>query len=196
MKVVLLYSGGLDSTVLLYSLLNDGHEPHCVTMDYQQRHAREIGAAAAITAELGIGHEIISIDPSIFGSTVLTNHGSANLIVPNRNAVLLSTAGAIALRDDRDAVAIACHGGDHDIWPDCRPPFMDAVQQMLFACDDRRIHLLRPFIRSTKLDIVKMGMKLGVPFDKSWTCYAGKDEPCGICVACIGRREALFLAGA
>lgn len=193
-KTVLLFSGGLDSTVMLYDLLNQGHEVQALCVDYGQSHRREMDSAKAITDKLDVRMETTQLDSKLFTGSLLT--GSAdNVVVPNRNAVLLSIAGSVAVRDGLDAVGIACHGGDYLLWPDCRPIFMDAMQQVLFKCDERQISLLRPFIRQTKIDIVRLGHSLGVPFEMTWTCYTGGDEPCGTCVSCVGRREAFLLAG-
>jgi 7-cyano-7-deazaguanine synthase len=194
-KVVLCFSGGLDSTTLLYRLQADGHEVSCVGFDYGQSHVREMAAAKDLAAARNARFEIVTLDASVFGSTVLTGSESANLIIPNRNAIFLSLAAAIAIRDGARAVAIGCHSGDHEIWPDCRSAFLDAMAQVLFVCHTHRIQLLRPFVRMTKLDVVRQALNLGVPVEATWTCYKGADEPCGVCVACIGRREALFLAG-
>lgn len=145
-----------------------------------------------------VPYETVNIDASVFGVTALTGEGArtSEVIVPNRNAIFLSMATGLAIRDGADAVAIGCHGGDHDIWPDCRVPFLDAMAQVLLVCHTRRIQLLRPFVRMTKLDVTRQALQLGVPIGETWTCYRGGETPCGICVACVGRREALFLAGA
>jgi 7-cyano-7-deazaguanine synthase len=195
MKIVLLYSGGLDSTTMLYEYLQQGHHVHCLAVDYGQTHIREVSAAYAIATEHGCTHELVDIDPAPFSGNSLTT-GGVGVVVPNRNMFFLSIAAAVALRDGYDAVAIGCNASDYDLWPDCRPKFLDAMQAALFACDNRQITLLRPYVRETKLDIVKRALAAGVPIERTWSCYAGGTAPCGECEACVGRREALFLAGA
>jgi 7-cyano-7-deazaguanine synthase len=193
-KMVLLFSGGLDSTVLLYDLINQGHYVQALCVDYGQSHRREMESAVAITDKLNIRLETTALDPALFTGSLLTG-SDENVIVPNRNAVLISLAGAVAVRDGLDYVAIACQAGDYALWPDCRPNFMEAMFNALSRCDPRQIKLLYPFVRKTKLDIVRLGYSLGVPFELTWTCYAGGESPCGTCVACLGRREAFLLAG-
>lgn len=109
--VVLLYSGGLDSTVLLYDLLAQGHTVTALCAYYGQHHRKEVECARSITADLGVPFEVTILDRRLFAGSSLTDD-SSSVVVPNRNAVLISLAGALAVRDGADAVAIACHGGD------------------------------------------------------------------------------------
>lgn len=129
MKTILCYSGGLDSTTLLYQLQYEGHEVHCVGFDYGQSHRKEMDVAKKLAEARDVPYETVNIDASVFGVTALTGEGArtSEVIVPNRNAIFLSMATGLAIRDGADAVAIGCHGGDHDIWPDCRVPFLDAM---------------------------------------------------------------------
>ncbi len=190
-RCVLAYSGGLDSTVLLYKLIDEGYEVTPLAFDYGQTHVKELGAAHRICADLGIELiEAVLPDAPFRGSSLTEGEG---VVVPNRNMVFLALAGALAESIGASEVAFAVQAGDYDTWPDCRPAFAEAMFTALQKATEGRVRLLYPFIRKTKLDIVKIGLRLSVPFDLTWSCYAGGDEPCGECPACLGRREALFL---
>lgn len=191
--IVLCYSGGIDSTVLLYDLLAQGEQVLAVGFAYGQTHRRELVAAEAICRELSVPFEQVQL-PVLAGSS-LTGSG-ADIVVPNRNMTMIAVAGAIAIRADARAVAIACHQGDHALFPDCRGPFLDACSEALMHASGRRIRLLKPFCYRSKLEIVYRGLQLGVPFERTWSCYEGGAEPCGECLACRERREALLVGGA
>jgi len=208
MKVVLIYSGGLDSTTLLYHLRHEGHELRCLGIDYGQRHRRELASGKAICAPLGIEYRIAdlsSIRPLLAGSALTgdadipaghyTEQRMQQTVVPNRNMILLSVAIGWAVSLKYDAVAYAAHAGDHTIYPDCRPAFAEAMARAAGVCDWRPIKLHCPFIDKSKADLVRRGAELGVPFEKTWSCYRGGELHCGRCGTCTERREAFRLAG-
>lgn len=208
MRVVLVYSGGLDSTVLLYHLRGEGHEVRCLSVDYGQRHRRELAAAAALCGALGVEHRIAdlaSLRPLLAGSALTSDvdvpdgHYAADTmkitVVPNRNMILLSVAIGWAVSLRYEAVAYAAHAGDHTIYPDCRPEFGDAMDRAASLCDWRPVRLLRPFVDRTKGEIVRLGAELGVPFGQTWSCYRGGEYHCGACGTCVERREAFANAG-
>ena len=116
-------------------------------------------------------------------------------IVPNRNMILLSLAAGHALSIGFDTVAYAAHAGDHTIYPDCRPEFASAMENALGLADWQKLGLHRPFVDKTKADLVRIGHELGVPFESTWSCYAGRDLHCGRCGTCVERKEAFALAG-
>jgi 7-cyano-7-deazaguanine synthase len=116
-------------------------------------------------------------------------------VVPNRNMLMLAAATAWAISSQYDAVAYACHAGDHIIYPDCRPAFTDAMAQVMSVCDFRPVLLSRPFLHKSKGEIAVLGHQLGVPFRDTWTCYKGEAKPCGVCGACVERAEAFAFAG-
>lgn len=209
MKTVLIYSGGLDSTVLLYSLHKAGHELRTLSVNYGQRHAKELDAAKAITAQLGIEHrvaDLTSLTP-LLGNSSLTDADIAvpeghyaeetmkATVVPNRNMILLSVAAGWAISEKADSVAYAAHSGDHAIYPDCRNEFAEAMDHAIRLADWHEVRLDRPFVKKTKADIVTLGAELDVPFEQTWSCYQGGDIHCGRCGTCIERREAFHLAG-
>jgi len=209
MKTVIVYSGGLDSTVLLYHLRAAGHELHALSVDYGQRHRCELKRAATICAELGIPHptaDLSAIQPLLAGSSLTspgievaeghyTEESMKSTVVPNRNMILLAVATAHALSIQAGQIAYAAHSGDHAIYPDCRNAFADAMAAAIRLADWESVELIRPFVDWTKAGIVRRGAELGVPFAQTWSCYKGGEEHCGRCGTCIERREAFDLVG-
>jgi 7-cyano-7-deazaguanine synthase len=116
-------------------------------------------------------------------------------VVPNRNMVMLAVATAWAVSAKCEAVAYGCHAGDHTIYPDCRPEFTEAMEGAMLLCDFVPVRLDRPFLHMTKGQIARLGVALGVPYEQTWTCYEGADQPCGKCGACQERAEAFAYAG-
>jgi 7-cyano-7-deazaguanine synthase len=119
--------------------------------------------------------------------------------VPNRNAIFLAIAYGAAVAQEAEIVATAVHGGDHFIYPDCRPAFIEAFDAMQkqavegFGHPQLRLHA--PFVHKFKQDIVRIGADLGVPYEKTWSCYEGNAVHCGQCGTCVERKEAFELAG-
>lgn len=208
MKSVVIYSGGLDSTVLLYHLRDAGAELAALSVNYGQRHVREIECARRICTQLDIPHreaDLRSLAP-LLGQNSLTDrdvqvpHGHytedsmKQTVVPNRNMIMLSVATGWAISLKADNVAYAAHSGDHAIYPDCRREFADAVDAAIQLADWHVVKLFRPFVEWSKADIVRRGAELGVPFEQTWSCYEGGSLHCGRCGTCIERREAFLLA--
>jgi 7-cyano-7-deazaguanine synthase len=208
MRCVVLHSGGLDSTVLLYHLRATGADVRALVVNYGQRHRCEISAATVICAQADISHQIIdltSIAP-LLGGSALTDDVPVPMqaydvdslkitVVPNRNMILLSLAAAWAVSLKFDAVAYAAHGGDHEVYPDCRPEFADAMDRALQLCDWHSVRLHQPFVNKSKAEVVSMGASLNVPFEFTWSCYLGGSIHCGQCGTCDERRKAFEIAG-
>jgi 7-cyano-7-deazaguanine synthase len=205
-KVVVLLSGGLDSSVLLGSRVGIGDECRAVSVWYGQRHAIEVDAAKHVSDYYRVPHEVIDLPPSLLAGSALTGGGEVPhghyadesmrvTVVPNRNMLLLAIAGAVAVREGAGAVAYAAHTGDHAVYPDCRPAFADAMGAALSLCGYHPVDLLRPFVRMTKADIVRSGWVNRVPLGLTYSCYEGGDRHCGRCGTCVERREAFALAG-
>lgn len=209
MKAVVLFSGGLDSTVLVHHLLQEKADLKLLSIDYGQRHHKEIISSTQIAESLGIPHFVLSL-PSLgqlLGGSALTDQeislpeghyaeeSMKATVVPNRNMILLSLAAGHAISLKYDTVAYAAHAGDHTIYPDCRPEFADSMAHALTLADWSSINLLRPFVHWSKADLVRHGKKIGVPFEKTWSCYAGGDVHCGKCGTCVERKEAFELVG-
>lgn len=204
MKTILVYSGGMDSTTLLYKLLADGDKVLCLSFDYGQRHKKELLAARKICKKLKTLHktvDITAIKNLVAGSALTSNvkvpeghYQAKNMkatVVPNRNMIFLSFAIAQAVSLKFDRVAIAVHAGDHAIYPDCRPEFIKKMDAVSRIANYEKIAVYAPFLNLTKKQIAKLGAKLKVPFDETWTCYKGLAQPCGKCGACVEREEAL-----
>ena len=199
-KILLILSGGMDSTTLLYHLLEEGHKVEALSFDYLQRHRRELESAKRICELTGVHHEILQI-PSLTGSA-LTHDGEVPhghyaeesmkaTVVPNRNMVMLAHAASTAIARGHDAVAYGCHAGDHTIYPDCRAEFVEVMSQAFKLCDWTQLELVTPFLSWDKGAIARRGAELDVPFELTWTCYEGGEEPCGKCGACVERAEAM-----
>lgn len=205
MKTILVYSGGMDSTTLLYQLLKRGDKVLCISFNYGQRHKKELIAAQKICKSLGAPHKIVDIKnaKNLMAGSSLTSrlrvpegHYKAKTmkitVVPNRNMIFLSLAIAQAVSLKFNRVAIAVHAGDHAIYPDCRPAFIKAMCAAAKAGNYEQIGIYAPFLNITKKQIAKIGHSLGVPYEKTWTCYKGLKKPCGKCGACVERIEAAF----
>lgn len=205
MRIVAIVSGGMDSAVMLYHLLQEGHEVQALTVDYGQRHRREIKSALLVCQMAGVDHRVVDLSrlvPFLRGSSqtdpdvpVPEGHyaepSMRATVVPNRNMLLLATAAAHAIALGFEAVAYGAHAGDHAIYPDCRPAFVQAMKHALGLCHyDGGIKLLVPFVELSKGAVAILGEALGVPFQLTWTCYQGLEKHCGRCGACTERREA------
>ena len=211
-KVVVIASGGMDSATLCYSLKEQGCDLALVTFDYGQRHrAKEIAAAHSIhhlvQARSHAVIDLTSVGRLMTGNAltgdvaVPDGHYEAEsmrvTVVPNRNAIMLSIAFGLAADWGATAVATAVHGGDHHIYPDCRPVFISQFAAMEATALDGVAHvgLLTPFLYWSKADIARHGADLGVPFEWTWSCYKGGEVHCGSCGTCVERRQAFALAG-
>lgn len=209
MKTILILSGGLDSTVLLYKLKAEGRDVKALSINYGQRHSKELEFAKKTCAKLGVEHQIVdlsSLKPLLGGSSqtdanvvVPDGHYAAEnmklTVVPNRNSIMLNVAAAWAISEKADTIAYGAHAGDHQIYPDCREEFVDALNKTLALADWHVVQIERPFIHISKTDVVKLGSKLNVPFVETWSCYKGGEISCGTCGTCYERRESFIEAG-
>ncbi len=210
MKTIVICSGGLDSVSLAHMVAQDHDLTGLISFDYGQRHRKELDYAAACAARLGVRHDIIDLRPvgAVLTGSALTDdldvpdgHYAEDTmrvtVVPNRNAIMLSVAFGAAAARGADAVATAVHGGDHFIYPDCRPAFTQAFEAMQKQALDgyADVSLFTPFVHRSKADIVTEGARCGTPFAETWSCYKGGAVHCGRCGTCVERREAFHLAG-
>jgi len=210
MKTIVICSGGLDSVSLAYKVAAENTLHSLLSFDYGQRHKKELDYAATCAAALGVPHQIIdirTIGASLTGSALTDDidvpdgHYAEDsmkvTVVPNRNAIMLAIAFGVAAAQDADAVATAVHGGDHFIYPDCRPGFIDAFQIMQDQALDgyASVRLHTPFVNGSKADIVTSGAAHNTPFADTWSCYKGGAIHCGRCGTCVERIEAFALAG-
>lgn len=206
---VLIYSGGMDSTTLLYYLLHQNYQIKALSFNYGQRHSKELTAAAAICRRMGVPQETVELTSitGLIGGSSLTDpalpvpeghYHDENMkitVVPNRNMIMLAIAIGHAIALNYATVTYAPHSGDHTIYPDCRPAFVEAMQQVAGLCDWHPVRIFTPFLEMDKGDIAELGQQLGVPFELTWTCYNGRDQHCGKCGACRERREAFVKHG-
>lgn len=214
MSTVVLFSGGMDSTVLLYAMKRAkdgrGDEVIALSFDYGQRHRKELMSAKLITQALGVEHKQVKLDANLFKGSALTDVSTTHkipqgkkwddpeqtaTIVPNRNAVMLTQAYALAYSRGIRHVAWAAHAGDAAIYPDCREEFAERFERMQESALAVRIRLERPFIDIDKSGIVQVGLGLNVPFELTWTCYVGGTMACGYCGSCMERLAAFRANG-
>jgi 7-cyano-7-deazaguanine synthase len=205
-KAVLIYSGGMDSFTLLHHILASGlarSDIATLTFNYGQKHVKEVEYAKHVCAELGIEHKVVDISAinSLLGGSSLTDdiaipegHYEADnmksTVVPNRNMILLSLAIAYAVSLEADTVYYGAHSGDHAIYPDCRPEFVQKMDEVSRIANFQPVAISTPFVDMSKIDILARGMELGLDYTHTWTCYNGREKACGKCGACVERLEA------
>ena len=205
---LVLLSGGMDSSTLLsYALAQPSVDrATALFVDYGQRHVRERESARLVASHHGV--PLLELDLRAFGASVKSAltvggidvpHGHyaedtmAATVVPNRNAVLLSAAAGIAASSGCDVVLTAVHAGDHPVYADCRPEFIEALDAATFlGCG---VHVQAPFVSVDKAQIARTGAELRVPYHLTWSCYEGGEKHCGRCGTCVERAEAFALAG-
>lgn len=208
-KVVVVYSGGMDSYTLLNWVYSKGFDVHAISIDYNQRHRKELDYAAQVCSVLNITHHVINmrglrdvITVSALTSSTPVPEGHyeeesmKQTVVPNRNMILLSVASAYALSIGAGSVYFGAHAGDHAIYPDCRLPFVEAMNDTLQLGNYDQVTVHAPFIDLTKTDIARVGLDLGLDYTNAWTCYNGRHKACGKCGACVERKEAIAISGA
>ena len=203
MKSILIYSGGLDSTTLLYEYKDS--IALAVTFDYGSKHnAREISYAKENCKRLRIKHMVIPLGfiGEYFKSDLLLsggeipegNYAEENMkstVVPFRNGIMLSVAAGLAESYGLDTVLLANHSGDHAIYPDCRPAFVEAMDAAVQAGTYEGIRVVSPYCDITKRDIALRGKAIGLDYSLTYSCYKGGEKHCGKCGTCTERKEAL-----
>ncbi len=212
-KAVIIVSGGVDSTTLLYKAINDGYKVYALTINYGQRHVKEIDYAREICANFNIVHKIVDLSAlhEILSGSALTDAAVRvpevpetsehyetlkSTIVPNRNAIFLSIAIGYAVSLEADHVFFGAHFSDRGVYPDCRKEFVEAFQHSERLATDRGgLVVEAPFVDKDKSEIVRLGAELGVPFGKTWTCYNGQELHCGACSSCRERKRAFQESG-
>ena len=186
---VICLSGGLDSAVLAYQWHKES-ELHAIGFHYGQSHYKENDAARRIATKLDIPFLLFDFQPVVARGKDSLTGGEGSPVVANRNATMLTLAATYGEGIGADYVLFAPTAEDFTLFPDCRFDFVESVNEMLFV-GGCKIRENTPFINNTKAEVVAIGKKLGVPFEETWSCYAGGKEPCGKCLACTTREEAL-----
>jgi 7-cyano-7-deazaguanine synthase len=204
---VLILSGGMDSVTLLYD--EQERIALAISFDYGSNHNhKEIPLAKLHCERLGIRHITIPLDfmTHYFHSSLLegsdaipeghyADENMRSTVVPFRNGIMLSIAVGIAESNHLPFVMMANHGGDHTIYPDCTPEFVESFDAAAAAGTFVKVHLRSPYTFLTKADIARRGKQLGIDYSETWSCYKGGEHQCGRCGTCVERREALAAAG-
>jgi 7-cyano-7-deazaguanine synthase len=215
-KAVILLSGGLDSSTVLYLAKSEGYDCYALSFDYQQRHRRELIAARTIATAVGvIAHQVVSFDLSLWGGSALTDNQiplpqdrelsamSESIpvtYVPARNTIFLSFALAYAEAIAADRVYIGVNALDYSGYPDCRGDYIDAMRSV-FRLGTKQgregdpIEIITPLIDLKKTEIIQLGNRLGVSWQQTWSCYSGDQVPCGTCDSCLLRLAAFAELG-
>ncbi len=202
-KVVVIYSGGMDSFTVLNRALKDGKEVYALSFDYGQRHVKELECASTVCKSLNIKHKVIdisAINQLLAGSSLTDDieipegHYEAenmkSTIVPNRNMILLSLAVGYAVSVEAAQVYYGAHSGDHAIYPDCRPEFVQKMNDVCQIANYESVEIFSPYLDVNKTAILTDGLSMGLDYSNTWTCYNGREKACGKCGACQERLEA------
>ncbi|MBL4909471.1 MAG: 7-cyano-7-deazaguanine synthase QueC [Alteromonadaceae bacterium] len=208
-KVVVIYSGGMDSFTVLNKALKDGKEVFALSFDYGQRHVKELECASSVCNSLNVHHKVIdisAINQLLTGSSLTDDidipegHYEAesmkSTIVPNRNMILLSLAVAYAVSVGASQVYYGAHSGDHAIYPDCRPEFVQKMNDVCMIANYESVEIFSPYLNVNKTAILTDGLSMGLDYSNTWTCYNGREKACGKCGACQERLEAFQENGA
>jgi 7-cyano-7-deazaguanine synthase len=216
MKAVILLSGGLDSSTVLYQARADGCECYAISFDYQQRHQRELQSALLIAQAFGVAkHQVVNFDLRLWGGSALTDNAialpqersldemSQNIpvtYVPARNTIFLSFALGYAETIAAQRVYIGVNALDYSGYPDCRLDYIQAMQEVFRlgtkqGREGQPIEIVAPLINLKKTEIIQLGNQLGVPWELTWSCYAGGDVACGVCDSCRLRLAAFAELG-
>lgn len=210
-KAVVLVSGGLDSVTALAMAQEQGFECYALSVDYGQRHSSELDAAKRVTDAAGAPLKVLPLDLRSIGGSALTDHiavpedGTSGIpvtYVPARNTIMLSLALAYAEVLGADDIFIGVNAVDYSGYPDCRPEFIEAYQAMSrlatkAAVEGARMTIHTPLIDLTKAEIIKAGIRLGVDYSLTVSCYQadGHGQACGVCDSCRIRKDGFAAAG-
>ena len=210
-SALVLLSGCLDSTTLLYKALWEKDNVRAISFNYGQRHKKELDVARSLAQKNEVPWDLIdltTLGSKLKGSALSDSEVEVpeghyakdtmkQTIVPNRNSIMLSCAVGVAVGNVIPEVWAAMHAGDHAIYPDCRPEFIESVNSTIRfanAWENPVPQVITPFINISKDEIVRIGEELNVPYELTWSCYEGGDTHCGRCGTCVERQEAFYLA--
>ncbi len=214
MKALVLFSGGVDSTTCLAMAINSYGKENviCLSISYGQKHKKELEAAKNIIEYYGVmslsldlekifamsdcsllSHSNQSIPKISYSKQLEETHGNpVSTYVPFRNGLFLSSAASIALSKDCEYIYYGAHMDDAagNAYPDCSTVFYDAIAKAIYEGSGQKLKVIAPFISLNKTQIVEKGIELLVPYELTWSCYEGEEEPCGKCGTCIDRQRA------
>lgn len=204
-RAVVVISGGLDSTTVLYYALDRGFTAYPITFDYGQIARAEIRSAESVSKRLGLPWRLVDLSglsDIYMGATSLVDRGieitrefSKPIVVPFRNAVLLSVAVAYAGSIGASRVLYGAHASDAENYPDCRREFVEAMERAARLGTGTEISIEAPLLSLKKSEVVRLGARLGVPFELTWSCYRDGEVHCGSCESCENRKRAFLEAG-
>ena len=213
-KAIILLSGGLDSSTVAAQAIADGYEAIALSFRYGQRHERELLAARQVAAALNIReHFIVDVNLAQWGGSALTDDNIAVptegvqlgeipiTYVPGRNTVFIAIALSLAESKGAEAIYLGINAVDYSGYPDCRPDYLAAFQNLAtlsskVGIEGHAPQLVAPLVMDSKTDIVRRAKRLGVPIDLTWSCYQGGEVPCGVCDSCRIRDRAILEASA
>jgi len=210
-KGVVLLSGGIDSATTLFLAKEKGYNPRALIFNYGQKNKKEVGCAKKIAKKTRTPYTVIKLPFSWKGSALLDSHikipsgrslkeigeNIPSTYVPARNLVFLSVAASLAESVKAEGIFIGAHAEDYSGYPDCTKEFFESFRKTLIrgTKEGRRIKIYTPLLKKDKTAIVKIGLRLGVPFEDTWSCYEGGKRPCGSCDSCIFRKNAFKRIG-
>lgn len=209
MKTIVSLSGGMDSATVLAKMRNDNHTVLTVGFYYGSKHnIYELEAAEKLARYYGKPFQIINLgeaflgfrsDLLLSGNKIPEGHyeeeSMSATVVPARNMIFISILAGLAASLGIEFVVIGVHGGDHAIYPDCRPEFIDPMAAAVLAATDHRVALMTPFLDFSKKGILKWGLKHNVPYELTRTCYKDQPMACGKCGSCVERLSSFHING-
>ena len=219
MRVLVLTSGGVDSTTSLGMAVEKYGKENVVSMSvsYGQKHSKELEASKAVAEYYGVEHIYVNLAEIFkYSDCSLLEHSDKDIphdtyanqlkdtegepvstYVPFRNGLFLATAASVAISRNCEAIYYGAHSDDAagSAYPDCSAEFNKAIGDAIYIGSGKSVRVEAPFVQWTKKDIVKEGLKINVPYHLTWSCYEGKDKPCGKCGTCIDREKAFELNG-
>ena len=211
-KAIVLLSGGLDSATCLYYAKSKGFKPFALIFDYGQRHNREINNAKRLAKKMKCDYKLVKISLPWKGSSLLDKtkkipenakidpKSIPSTYVPARNIIFVSFAASYAESVGAEAIFIGANAVDYSGYPDCRPEFFQSYQTTLkrglkTGVEGKSVRIYTPLIKKTKAQIIRLGLKLKVPYELTWSCYKGGKKPCGKCDSCVLREKGFEDAG-
>ena len=201
-KIIVVYSGGLDSFTLLNEAIRSGKDVSALSFDYGQKHNKELHFVEKFCAQESIDSKIVNVSSikELFQGSSLTDEidipkghyeddSMKSTVVPNRNMILISLALGYAVTKEAEEVWFGAHAGDHAIYPDCRPEFVEKMDAVARIANYSPIAVKAPYIAMSKTEIIAIGLNMQLDYGLTWTCYEGKELACGSCGACHERLE-------
>ncbi|MDC0072422.1 7-cyano-7-deazaguanine synthase QueC [Gammaproteobacteria bacterium] len=201
-KIIVVYSGGLDSFTLLNEAIRSGKDVSALSFDYGQKHSKELHFVEKFCTQESIDSKIVDVSSikELFQGSSLTDDidipkghyeddSMKSTVVPNRNMILISLALGYAVTKGAEEVWFGAHAGDHAIYPDCRPEFVEKMDSVARIANYSPIAIKAPYITMSKTEILAIGLNMQLDYGLTWTCYEGKDLACGSCGACHERLE-------